>query len=218
MPCRAGLLAFGAGGHANSTPRRRSSERDGGGYRPARWTGAVCAGARGRAVQAHGGKRLERKGGGVRGSGFLPWAWPISCLGASAISFAEGGALFSHRSKSWSLSRRSCLSLSRRFPEAKQSATEQRAGGAVRRLLRSGAMWSARKAGESGILSPGKGRDFHGAKHDLASGAGSDGRVKGATLARAFKLRPRGRVVRTWWRRARSAPEAVRLDKLLGCC
>ena len=82
-------------------------------------------------VQAHGGKRPERKGVGVRGGRFLPWAWLVSCLGASAISFAEGGALFSHRSKSWSLARRSCFSLSWWFPEAKQSATEQRAGGAV---------------------------------------------------------------------------------------
>jgi hypothetical protein len=33
------------------------------------------------------------------------------------------------------------------------------------------------------VLSPGKGRDFHVAKYGLASGAGSDDRVKGATLA-----------------------------------
>jgi hypothetical protein len=39
---------------------------------------------------------------------------------------------------------------------------------------------------------PGKGRDFHGAQHGLASGAGSDGRVIGATLVGLLRVLAHG--------------------------
>src|SRR5690348_4892869 len=41
VSCRAGLLAFAAGGRADFTPRRRSSVTVGVLHRRARWTGAV---------------------------------------------------------------------------------------------------------------------------------------------------------------------------------
>jgi hypothetical protein len=84
--------------------------------------------------------------------------------------------------------------------------------GVVRRQLRSGMRRSGGKAGKSASHHPGKGREFHGATHGLASGAGSDGRVKGATLARAVKLGPRGRAVRRRRRRELCAPKARRLE------
>jgi hypothetical protein len=48
-------------------------------------------------------------------------------------------------------------------------------------------------------------------RHGLASGAGSDGRVKGATLAGLLRCwrTATGRVVRRCWRRALCAPEAL---------
>ena len=65
-----------------------------------------------------------------------------------------------------------------------------------RRLLGSGAMWSGGKASKSADLAvshhPARVATFTVPWHGLASGAGSDGRVKGATLAGLLRVLAHG--------------------------
>ena len=160
----------------------------------------------------------SRKGVGVRARRFAAWAWLISCFQRECDQFCGDGALFSQaEQKLIALAPGlllAVLAVSRNGTAWSGAASRRRCFVGCCGVERCGA-----EGKPASQRSPsGKGRDFHGAQHGLASGAGSDGRVIGATLARAVKVMAHGRRAPCPLVLEARAVCAVSAGGSMGCC